>query len=103
MYVIERLGEMVMDIALALLTGLAAGGVELWLLTVLVKALLSGDTLRAAVILPVKLLVLAAGLVPTLLLAPKYLWLAGCALAAPIVVGAPIISVILNRKGGGKP
>ena len=96
------LGEMVMDIALAVLTGLAAGGVELWLLTVLVKALLSGDTVRTAVILPVKLLVLAAGLVPTLLIAPKYLWLAGCALAAPIVIGAPIISTILSKKGGGK-
>ena len=92
-----------MDIALAVLTGLAAGGIELWLLFILIKALLGGDTVKAVALLPVKLLVLAAGLVPTLLLAPKLLWLAGCCLAAPIVTGAPIGALILNRKGGGKP
>lgn len=90
-----------MDLAVAILTGLAAGGVELWLLIVLIRALLSGDAVRSAVLIPVKLAVLAAGLVPTLLFAPKLLWLAGCCIAAPIVIGAPIAALKMNSKGGG--
>ncbi len=89
---------------LAVLTGLAAGAVELWLLMKLIRSLLAVDTVRTVILIPVKLLVMAAGLVPTLLLAPNFLWLAGCCLAAPIVIGAPVAAVLMNGKeGGGKP
>lgn len=93
-----------MDWVVAAFSGTAAGCVELWLLTVLIKALLKGNTTRTALLIPAKLLVMAAGLVPALLLTPNWLWLAGCCLAAPLVIGAPVAAVLKNRKkGGGKP
>lgn len=92
---------MFMGAVLAVLTGIAAGAAELWLLMLLIRSLLGGDTVRTVILIPIKLLVMAAGLVPTLLLAPNFMWLAGCCLAAPIVIGAPVAAVLMNGKGGG--
>ncbi len=58
-------------------TGLAAGAAGLYTLTRLVKALLSGVAGRALLLFGAQILVFAEGLVPTAIIAPELLWLAG--------------------------
>lgn len=80
--------------------GLLAGLGEFFLLRRFVAALLAGDAMKGAVLLPLKLLLLAVGLLPALLLEPALLWLSGCALALPLVLGGAIAGIRGFSKGG---
>ena len=88
--------------AVILAVGLAAGVGEFFLLRRFVAALLTGDALKGAVLLPFKLLVLAVGLLPALLMAPELLWLSGCSVVLPLVVGGAVAGIRSFRKGGAR-
>ena len=80
--------------------GLAAGVAELLLLGRFVQALLKGDVMKGAVMIPIKLLVLAVGLLPALIMEPELLWLSGVCIAAPLVVGGIASGICGFVKGG---
>jgi hypothetical protein len=80
--------------------GLAAGAVELFLLRRFVQALMKGDAAKGAVLIPIKLLVLAAGLMPALVIEPSLLWLSGVCIAAPLIIGGVASGIRGFMKGG---
>ena len=81
-------------------SGLAAGIVELFSLRRFVQALMKGDAMKGAILIPIKLLMLAAGLLPALIVEPELLWLSGVCIAAPLVVGGLASGIRGFMKGG---
>ena len=90
---------MTMGTAAVVVVSLAAGGVELYLLSLFVKAVLSVSTGRAALLLSVKLLVLALALGITIVIRSELLWLAGCCIAVMLILGSGVMA-FRHRKGG---
>jgi hypothetical protein len=78
---------------LCALAGIAAGCVQLYLLRKFIRAVLTGDFKKVLVLMPVKLLLYAAVLVPAFIIIPELLWFVGLALVAPIIVGGIIIFI----------
>ena len=84
-----------------LLIGLACGAGELFLLTRLTKALLSGDTFKTLVFVMGKIVLLAAGLVVvTLFFRQDLVWF-GTGVASVLVIGAFIINIVARKRAKG--
>ncbi len=79
--------------------GVLVGVAELFLLRSFVRLMLAGNALRGAVLLPLKLLLLALGLLPALLAAPALLWLSGLCIAGSLLLGAAVLGILSLRKG----
>lgn len=77
-----------MQYAAVIIVGLLAGGVEFFLLSKLIKAVLSGDTKTVVVLAPIKLVILMAAVAAEFFIAPELLWLGGSSIALPLVAGA---------------
>ena len=86
--------------AVIIIAGVVAGAVELLLLRQFIRFLLKGDALKGAALFPAKLVVLVAGLLPSLIMEPTLMWLSGVCIVAPLVVGGAAAGVWGLVKGG---
>ena len=85
---------------LLLPSGLVAGAAEFILLKRFTGALLSGNVLKAAAVFPLKLLLLAVGLLPSIIWRSDLLWLSGCCIVVPLITCAIVNGIRGIRKGG---
>lgn len=81
--------------------GLVCGAGELFLLTRLTRALLSGDTLKTLLFALCKVLLIAAALASvTIWFRDDLVW-CGVGISSVLVIGAFVINVLKRRNGKG--
>ena len=86
--------------AVIIAVGLVAGAAEFILLKRFTGALLSGNVLKAAAVFPLKLLLLAVGLLPSIIWRSDLLWLSGCCIVVPLITCAIVNGIRGSRNGG---
>jgi hypothetical protein len=82
--------------------GLLCGAGELFLLTLLIKAVSAGHSLKTLALVFGKIILFAAALVPVALFFPRELIWCGVGISSVLIVGAIVINVLMRRNGKGE-